>query len=54
MTDDKRGDILAIKEVACTWPEYRRSVCSSDIYRAVLEHNVCDIDQFKSWLQEVR
>ena len=43
--------ILEIKSKCWMDPEYRRSFNSSDIYRAVLENNVEDIDEFKNYLK---
>jgi hypothetical protein len=49
MTEESRSDILAIKEAAHQWPEYRKSLLSVHIYEAVLEHGVRGVDEFREW-----
>ena len=49
MTDDRRLRILAIKDVVCEHPEYRRSLLSVHIYEAVLEHGIEELDDFMEW-----
>jgi len=49
MTDEARSHILAIKEVLCTQPEYRKSLLSVHIYEAVLEHGVRGLGEFREW-----
>jgi hypothetical protein len=49
MTEDARVRILAIKKAVCGLPQYRRDILSVDIYRAVLDEGVNDLDQFMAW-----
>ena len=49
LTDDKRYNILAIKEVLWNLPEYRNALLSVHIYEAVLEYDIHDIDEFWDW-----
>jgi hypothetical protein len=49
MTDEARSHILAIKEVVCIEPEYRKSLLSVHIYEAVLEHGVRELGEFRDW-----
>ena len=51
MTDEKRSYVLAIKEAVCHAPEYRKSMLSVHIYEAVLEHNIRDLESFRTWWQ---
>lgn len=50
LNDGNRAIILAIKEQAASWPEYRKSITSIDIYNAVLDHGVLNITGFKQYL----
>ena len=52
MTEEKRASVLAIKRALCYGPEYRRTVLSIHIYRAVLEHGVGDLPAFRTWWEE--
>ncbi len=54
MTDEKRADILAIKEAVCHGPEYRRTMLSVHIYEAVLEHHISGLDRFRRWCEQNR
>ena len=49
LTEEKRAQILAIKEVVCHEPEYRRTLLSVHIYDAVLEHGIEGLEQFREW-----
>jgi len=49
LDDDKRYDILVIKEAVCMLPEYKDSLLSIYIYEAVLEAGVHGIDEFWLW-----
>ncbi len=51
MTEEKRAAILAIKNVVCHEPEYRRTIHSVQIYDAVLEHGVRGLEDFRRWLR---
>lgn len=44
--------ILAIKQVAAASDLYHRGVSSVDIYQAVLDHDVVDIDGFDAYLSQ--
>jgi hypothetical protein len=44
--------LLQIKSECWRHPKYRREFASSDIYSAVLEHGVVDIDGFWSFLRD--
>jgi hypothetical protein len=50
LTLEKRSIILTIKEAYWQRPEYRNSVTSDQIYRAVLENGVRDIYAFENFL----
>jgi len=50
LTDTTRESILAIKGRLWTHPEYRKSITSQDIYRAVLDGGVSDLDGFWAFL----
>jgi len=52
MTEESRSDILAIKEAAHQWPEYRKSLLSIHVYEAVLEHGVHGVDEFREWWRD--
>jgi hypothetical protein len=43
--------ILAIKSYCWQDPEYRRSYTSNDIYKAVLDKGVANLEEFKIYLQ---
>ena len=49
LTKDKRFYILAIKDVLCNTLEYRRTIKSVHIYEAVLEHDICALEDFREW-----
>ncbi len=49
LDEDKRYDILVIKEAVCNLPEYRDSLLSVHVYEAVLEHGIRGIDKFWGW-----
>ena len=49
MTEEARAEILALKEVLCHTPEYRREVLSVHIYEAVLEAGVRGLEEFLEW-----
>ena len=50
LTTETRSAICAIKESYWQKAEYRNTVTSDYIYRAVLENNVRGVDEFKQWL----
>ena len=49
LNDDKRYDILVIKEAVCMLPEYGKNLISTHIYEAVLENGIKGIDEFWEW-----
>jgi len=49
LTDESRSHILAIKEAACSQPEYRKTLLSVHIYEAVLEQGVRGAEGFWEW-----
>ena len=51
LTPETRSRILNIKSQCWQDPEYRRSYSSADIYDAVLEKNVTNIEDFKNYLK---
>jgi hypothetical protein len=50
LTDDFRGHILRIKSAVWNHPQYRKSFSSADIYRAVIEQKVRDVEGFFEYL----
>lgn len=54
LTDASRQTILRIKSACWQHPEYRRSFSSADIYEAVLDHGVEEVDQFRGYLNRRR
>jgi len=50
LTSDSRSKILAIKEAYWQRPEFRATVTSDLIYRAVLENDIKDIHGFDAFL----
>ena len=51
LSDSLRQTILQIKSAFWQHPEYRRGFSSSDIYSAVLDHGVDDINGFWAFLR---
>ncbi|GAA4732934.1 hypothetical protein [Flavisolibacter ginsenosidimutans] len=52
LTPETRLKILEIKSHCWQHPEYRRSFSSKDIYEAVLQNGVSDIDCFRSYIRQ--
>jgi hypothetical protein len=52
LTPAARRPIMEIKTECCQKPGYRRTFFSTDIYAAVLEHGVVDIDGFRTFLRK--
>jgi hypothetical protein len=52
LADSNRPLILKIKSACWRHPQYRREFSSGDIYDAVLEHSVTDIDGFWKFLKD--
>jgi hypothetical protein len=50
LTDDLRANILRIKSAVWNHPQYRKSFSSADIYRAVIEQKVRDVEGFFEYL----
>ena len=50
LADSTRASILQIKSVCWRHQQYRREFASGDIYAAVLDHGVVDIDGFWTFL----
>jgi hypothetical protein len=46
LTEERRSAILRIKSAVWNHPEYRRGFSSADIYRAVIDEGVRDVDGF--------
>lgn len=46
LTDETRAAILAVKAACWRHPQYRRGFTSADVYAAVLDRGVRDIDAF--------
>ena len=54
LSESTRGLILEIKSACWRHPEYRRTFSSDEIYSAVLDHEVVDIEGFWAFLKERR
>jgi hypothetical protein len=54
LTPDAAERILEIKSRCWQDPQYRRSYSSADIYDAVLEKGVADIEGFRAYLQNTK
>ena len=52
LSESNRPLILQIKSACWRHPQYRREFSSGDIYDAVLEHGVADIDGFWRFLKD--
>jgi hypothetical protein len=52
LNDEKRAAIVAIKSACWRHPAYRRGFTSADVYAAVLDRGVRDVDAFWSDLLE--
>ena len=51
LTPEARTRILRVKAGCWMRPGYRRRYSSQDIYRAVLDHGIGDLDAFEAYLQ---
>lgn len=51
LSDEKRKIILEIKNVLTKSPKHRKEIFSIDVYRAVLEEGVKDLEGFKKYLR---
>jgi hypothetical protein len=54
LTPETIARILAIKSECWQDPQYRRSYSSTDIYEAVLEKNISNIEEFRTYLQTIK
>lgn len=52
INDENRKIILEIKSQIHDNPKYRKSIFSIDIYKAVIENGVTDLDGFKKYLEK--
>jgi hypothetical protein len=50
LTQPTRHTIMEIKNQCCRDPQYRRTFFSRDIYRAVLENGVTNLEEFRNYL----
>ncbi|RJP47491.1 MAG: hypothetical protein C4584_00360 [Armatimonadetes bacterium] len=50
---EKINAILFIKNAVCQNPKYRKVYSSVDIYKAVLDEGVTNLDQFKEYLAKI-
>lgn len=53
LTEQTREIILKIKNILASNPGYRKEITSLDIYTAVLDYNVKNITNFKSYLKNI-
>jgi hypothetical protein len=54
LTEESREAIIGIKQQMWTHPEYRKSITSQDIYRAVLDAGVVDLEGFWRFLKRMK
>jgi len=54
LTSETRAAILAIKSACWQHPQYRRGFTSADVYAAVLDRGVRDVDAFWADLQSTK
>ena len=52
LTDENRKIIFEIKSELASHPQYRKTIFSVDIYDAVLEEGVKNLEEFKNYLKE--
>ena len=52
LSDSARASILRIKAACWSHPQYRREFASGDIYSAVLDHGIDNIDAFWKFLND--
>jgi len=52
LNEETRYDILVIKEIVCSLPEYGNSLLSAHIYEAVLENGIHGVAEFRNWWKE--
>lgn len=53
ITDENKSIILELKQILAASDRYHRGVSSLDLYTAVLEHKVTNMDEFKAYLQQI-
>jgi hypothetical protein len=54
LTDDVRTRILRVKSAVWQDPRYRKSFSSLDVYRAVIENGVGDVEAFHRYLESAK
>lgn len=52
LTEEKRRTILEIKDQIASNPKYRKQIFSMDIYEAVLDYGIKDLEGFKEYLRK--
>lgn len=52
LTEDSRKIILTLKNEISKNPKYGKSLFSADIYKAVLNEGIKDLDEFKKYLEK--
>lgn len=53
LTDERRTAILRLKSILADNPKYRKEITTMDIYNAVLEQGVRNLDGFKKYLKTI-
>lgn len=53
ITDENRPIILSIKNKISNNPKYKKEIFSIDVYKAVIENGVKNLDDFKRYLQAI-
>lgn len=51
LSDDHRGVIISLKSELCKDPGYRKDFRSVDIYNAVIDDGVKNLEQWNGWLE---
>lgn len=54
LKEEHKLPILEIKSKISSHPKYRKEVFSIDIYKAVIDRGVRDLEEFKKYLQETK
>lgn len=52
LTEENRLQILVIKDKLATHPWYRKKIYSMDLYQAILDDGVTDLDGFVKWVKQ--
>jgi hypothetical protein len=53
ITDQRRTIILQIKNQIVTHPHYRKDLSAKDVYKAVIDNEVTDLEGFKKYLTKI-